>query len=81
MIEANENEPSRFTEACRSIKALVALKKSKQNNIFEMSEEAACDVPEICRMCLDDISEVEEYFLIAGELQELVYTLTNISVS
>lgn len=44
------------------------------------SSEEAFAISDLCRMCLDDLSSLQEYYFIDGELIELIETLTTISV-
>jgi hypothetical protein len=42
--------------------------------------ESLNEAPELCRMCMDDLTEVSEYFSINQDLYTLIEMLTGISV-
>lgn len=44
-------------------------------------EELAQDPNSICRLCLSDLTEFQEYYEIDDDLSEVLYNLTTISVS
>lgn len=42
--------------------------------------ESLVEVPEVCRLCMDDLADATEYFSIDEDLHALVEALTGISV-